>query len=91
MDPPGELRIDALNTTTPNLADEPTLANGPPTGESRIDTLNTATPNLANKPTLANGPPQMHHGIYIIGLFGSHFGFFKKRCKFPFISELLGY
>ena len=29
MDPPGELRIDALNTTTPNLANETTLANGP--------------------------------------------------------------
>ena len=29
-DPPGQLRIDALNTTTPNLADKPTLANGPP-------------------------------------------------------------
>ena len=27
--PPSELRIDALHTATPNLADEPTLANGP--------------------------------------------------------------
>ena len=33
------MRIDALNTTTPNLPDEPTLADGPPS-ESRIDTLN---------------------------------------------------
>ena len=24
-------------------------------------------------------PPQMHHRIYIMGLFGSHVGFFKKR------------
>ena len=31
MDPLlGESRIDALNTTTPNLADEPTLAKEPP-------------------------------------------------------------
>ena len=30
MDPPGESRIDALNTATPNLANEPTLADGPP-------------------------------------------------------------
>ena len=30
MDPPGEVRIDALNTATPNLADKPTLAEGPP-------------------------------------------------------------
>ena len=30
MDPPSELKIDALHTATPNLADEPTLANGPP-------------------------------------------------------------
>ena len=27
--PPGESRIDALNTGTPNLADEHTLADGP--------------------------------------------------------------
>ena len=32
--PPSELRIDALNNTTPNLADEPTLANGPPQNEN---------------------------------------------------------
>ena len=55
MDTPSELSIDALNTATPNLADEPTLADGPPTTELRIDALNTATPNLADKPTLANG------------------------------------
>ena len=54
--PPGESRIDALNTATPHLADEPNLTNGPP-GQSRIDALNTATPNLADKPTLADGPP----------------------------------
>ena len=53
MDPPGKSRIDALITTTPNLADEPTLADGPPS-ELRIDALNAATPNLADKPTLAN-------------------------------------
>ena len=29
--PPSESRIDALNTTTPNLADEHTLADGPST------------------------------------------------------------
>ena len=28
--PPSELRIDALNTTTPNLADKHALADGPP-------------------------------------------------------------
>ena len=57
MDLPGSLIIDALNTTTPNLADEPTLADGPPPSESSIDALNTATPNLAHEPTLADGPP----------------------------------
>ena len=66
MEPPTQSRIDALNTATPNLADEPTVANGPPS-ELRIDALNTATPNLAGEPTLANGNPQMHHGIYIMG------------------------
>ena len=30
MDPSSESRIDALNTTTPTLANEPTLADGPP-------------------------------------------------------------
>ena len=50
---PSELRIDTLNTPIPNLADKPTLADGPPS-ESRIDVLNTATPNLADEPTLAN-------------------------------------
>ena len=55
---PRESTIDALNTTTPNLADEPTLADGPPPpSELRIDALHTATPNLADKPMLANGPP----------------------------------
>ena len=44
-----------LEYSTPNLAHEPTLANGPPS-ESRIDALNTATPNLADEPSLANGP-----------------------------------
>ena len=29
MDPPSESRIDALNTTTPNLADEPNLTDDP--------------------------------------------------------------
>ena len=30
MDAPGQLRIDAMNTTTPNLADKPILADGLP-------------------------------------------------------------
>ena len=57
--PPCEWRIDALNTATPNLADEPTLADGPlsPPSELRIDPLNTATPNLADEPTWADGLP----------------------------------
>ena len=49
------MSIDALNTATPNLADEPTLADGPPS-EMSIDALNTATPNLADEPTSADGP-----------------------------------
>ena len=83
---PCELRIDALDTGTQNIADEPTLADGPPS-ESRIEALNTGTQNLADEPTLANGPPQMHHGIYIMGCIWQPFGFFKKRWEFPCISE----
>ena len=56
MDPP-LVRIVALNTGTQYLADEPTLADGPP-GECRMDALNTTTPNLADEPTLADGPPR---------------------------------
>ena len=47
---------DAMNTSTQNLADEPTLANGPPLYQNR-DAMNTSTQNMADKPTLANGPP----------------------------------
>ena len=49
--------IFALNTSTQNLADEHTLADGPPS-ELNIDALNTATSNLADKHTLADGTPQ---------------------------------
>ena len=31
--PPSELRIDALNTATPNLVDKPTMADGPPVNQ----------------------------------------------------------
>ena len=48
--------IFALNISTHNLADEPTLADGSPI-ESGIDALNTAKPNLATEPTLADRPP----------------------------------
>ena len=34
MDPPSESRIDSLHTATPNLADEPTLADGSPQNEN---------------------------------------------------------
>ena len=40
---------------TPNLPDEPTLADGPPS-ELRIDALNTSRQKLADEPTLADGP-----------------------------------
>ena len=81
-DPPKKIKNDALNTTTPNLADKPSLADGPPR-ESRIDALNTTTPNLADEPILADGPLNaMHHGIYIMGCIWQPFW-----CKFPLISE----
>ena len=34
--PPSESKIDALNTATPNLADEPTLADGPPGNQAEM-------------------------------------------------------
>ena len=41
IDPPHpESRIDVLNTATPNLADEPTLADGPPTWNCQWWTIN---------------------------------------------------
>ena len=45
-----------LEYSTQNLADEPTLANGPPSYQRR-DALNTSTQNVADEPTLANGLP----------------------------------
>ena len=54
MDPQYQSR-DAWHTSTHNLADEPTLADGPPY-ENR-NALNTSTQYLADEPTLANGPP----------------------------------
>ena len=46
--------IFSLNTSTQNLADEHTVADGAPS-ELSIDALNTATPNVADKPILADG------------------------------------
>ena len=45
-----------MNTSTPKLADKPSLANGPPQ-VIKQRCLEYGTPNLANKPTLADGPP----------------------------------
>ena len=56
MDPPWYQSRNALNTSTQNLADEPTLADGLPWYQSR-NALNTNTQNLADEPTVANGPP----------------------------------
>ena len=55
MDPLYQTR-DAMNTSTQNLADEATLANGPPWYQCR-DALHTSTHNMADEPTLANRPP----------------------------------
>ena len=56
MDPLYQTR-DAMNTSTHNVADEATLANGPLQYQS-TDALNTSTHNLADEPTLANRPLQ---------------------------------
>ena len=53
--PSSQSSIDALNTTTPNLADLPP-------SQLSIDALNTTTPNLADLPQSA-----MHHEMYIMG------------------------
>ena len=53
MDAPYQSR-DALHTTTQNLADEPTLADGPPIPEQRCLAYHYT---LADEPTLADGPP----------------------------------
>ena len=48
---------DALNTTTKNLTDVPTLANSSSPQYQIRDALNTSTPNKEDKPILANGIP----------------------------------
>ena len=57
MAPPWYQSRDDLHTSTQNLADEPTLANGSPHYLSRHD-LHTSTHNLEDEPTLANRTPQ---------------------------------
>ena len=39
-----------------NLADKPSLANGPPSTRAEMP-WNTSTQKLAGEPTLADGPP----------------------------------
>ena len=51
--------MDALNSGTPNLSDEHTLADGPP-GHSRIYALNTATPKLGRQTPLWPMDPQVN-------------------------------
>ena len=46
---------DALNITTPNKADKPILANGPPGTRAEMTCL-PLHKNLADEPTLVNGP-----------------------------------
>ena len=126
---PSELRIDDLNTATPNLADEPTLANGPLQWMKNRCNWILLHQTWSDEPTLANRtripwywqlvikngnftllltssgqewqladlhldlladlPPKcMIMGYTLWDLvFGSHFGLFKKRWEFPFISE----
>ena len=57
MDPQHQSR-DAMITSTHNLADEPTLADGPPWYQSR-DAFNTSTQYFADELTLPNGPPKV--------------------------------
>ena len=62
--PPGQLSIDALNTTTPNLADlMADLLTDVPLQLS-IDALNTATPNLADLMTDLPLPSQLSIGAF---------------------------
>ena len=48
---------DAMNTSTQNLADVPTLADDTPCKYQSKDALNTSTQKVADEPTLANGSP----------------------------------
>ena len=45
----------ALNTATPNMADEPPLTDGAP--RYSIDALNASTQHLADEHTLPDGTP----------------------------------
>ena len=65
---PGELSIDTLNTGIPNLADEPTLANGPPvltsSGQDEFK-FGRSTPRSAGRYTplvlTSSGPEWQFH------------------------------
>ena len=47
-------------TTTQNLADEPTLANGAPSTRAEMTCIPLAFKTSADEPTLANGPSSTH-------------------------------
>ena len=59
---------DDLHTTTQNLADEPTLANGPPPVPQQRWLAYSTPQNFADEPTLANGPPQYQSRMSCIPL-----------------------
>ena len=84
--PPHQFSIDALNTSTPHLAD--LLADLPPCCQSNIDALNTITPDLAD--LLAELSPtqvQCIMGIYIMGCICQPFWILQEKVGIFFISE----
>ena len=61
MDPPQYQSRDALHTSKHNLADDPTLADGPSSTRAEMPCIpvHTSTQYLADEPPLANGPPKV--------------------------------
>ena len=57
MDPTSELRMLALNTTMPNLADEHTLADGPPGNQAEMPWISVHTTWQPNLLWLMEPPP----------------------------------
>ena len=91
LDPPrlGNQDIDAWNITTPNLADEPTLADGPPTQWIKHRCLEYCYTKHGRQTyfgqwtlrSASRSIPQMHHGIYIMGCIWQPFCILQEKVR----------
>ena len=93
------VRCNPFNTPTPLKHPQNTLTpqNNPHMTITNFNYENSYLPgvicnivvkaDLGRSPGRCTPPPKCIMGYTLQDRFGSHFGFFKKRCEFPLISE----